>query len=248
MRISSYLSMYSLVSPGVLEWKSLCLCTRECRLARHERAALRRVKKRLPQKGVAFGHLTASAILSRHSAQHDGGSWSFRLRLRLRRDTSLRDGGTPPTVGSSPRAQKTTRRTAVSVLSHGPPSIIPCPPATHWTPHDAEFVVFSRGARPENKLRIVPRLRPDPAAFQTREPARRPCADPERLSNAPPFHGRPLQMRSPGIGRDVASAPVRESASPDTRTISEINTPPKAPTPPPADPAADSSRTPDDGR
>ena len=42
--------------------------------------------KCLPQNGVAGGHITVSAIWSRHSAQHDGGSPSG-------------DAGTPPNGG-----------------------------------------------------------------------------------------------------------------------------------------------------
>ena len=78
-------------------------------------------------------------------------------------------------------------------------------------------------------------------------PARHPRSDPERLSNDPPFHGTPFQRRSPKIGRDAASAPVRESASPDTRTVSAVNTPPKRPESCPAVPAVDFCRNPDTG-
>jgi len=84
------------------------------------------------------------------------------------------------------------------------------------------------------------------AAFRS-GPARHPRSDPERLSNGPPFHGTPFQRRSPKIGRDAASAPVRESASPDTRIVSAVNTPPKRPESSPAVPAADFCRNPDTG-
>jgi hypothetical protein len=60
-------------------------------------------------------------------------------------------------------------------------------------------------------------------------------------------HGKPLQRRSPEIGRAVASVPVRESASPDTRTITAVNTPPKRPEATPAVPAVDFCHNPGDG-
>jgi hypothetical protein len=44
-----------------------------------------------------------------------------------------------------------------------------------------------------------------------------------------PFHGKPVQRRSPKIGQAVASVPIRESASLDTRTITEVDTPPEIP-------------------
>jgi len=62
-----------------------------------------------------------------------------------------------------------------------------------------------------------------------------------------PFHGKPFQRRSPKIGRDVVSAQVRESGSPDTRTITEANTPPKRPDTSPAVPATDCCRNPENG-
>ena len=83
--------------------------------------------------------------------------------------------------------------------------------------------------------------------FRTEEPTRHPFPDPERLSNGLPFHGRPFQRRSPEIGRGAASAPVRESASLDTRTITAVNTPPKNTTSSPAVPATDCCRNPEDG-
>jgi hypothetical protein len=144
-----------------------------------------------------------------HRVRHSG---SFRLRLRLRRDTSLRDGGTPPTGGFfSTRAR---RQKTVSVPKHGPsltaPTRHPSDPGT-----DAECVVFSREARPENKLRIVPPrcgqmsprrpCRPDRDAFgPPSRPACSPCrhvaAFPDRRARPPPLF--------PGL-----SAPMRNASS-----------------------------------
>jgi len=77
------------------------------------------------------------------------------------------------------------------------------------------------------------------AAFQTHPP---PLFEPraffKRLAvyaklGIMPFHGNPLQKCSPKIGRDVASALVRESASLDTRPITGAATPSKEPEPSP---------------
>jgi len=128
----------------------------------------------------------------------------------------------------------------VSTLSHGPRAGLQFPPTAHWTPDRRPHLPRGQAGRPVCRVGMSPLSR-------TKEPARHPRSDPERLSSGLPFHGRPLQSRSPGIGRDVASTPVRESATLDTRTVSEVTTPPQRPKSSPTVPAADFCRNPDDG-
>jgi len=63
--------------------------------------------------------------------------------------------------------------------------------------------------------------------LQTKEAHPPPLARPRTPVKWLAFHGKPFQRRSPEIGRDVASAQVRESASLDTRPITAVNTPPR---------------------
>jgi len=126
------------------------------------------------QNRVAFGHITVSAGVHRAAC--------FRLRLRLRRDTSLCCSGTGSRAPSS-HARK--RREAMSALARTSTEYTHPPPIGPRL--DSECVVFSREARPENKLRIVPPVAARcchvshaariaaPSSPRTSRPSRLPC-------------------------------------------------------------------------
>ncbi len=85
------------------------------------------------------------------------------------------------------------------------------------------------------------------AAFRTNDPPATLDRTPSAFQQASRFAETPVHRRSPGIARDVASAPVLESATLDTRSVAAVTTPPERSNSSPAVPAADFCRNPDDG-
>ena len=110
-------------------------------------------------------------------------------------------------------------------------------------------VVFSREARPEDTHRIPP---PMAARFRHVSKADRShtlrALQPVILSAVAKCRRFPDWTRSLPQGRPcAASAPVRESASLDTRTITVVNTSSRSPETSPAIPGSDCCDNPNDG-
>jgi len=148
------------------------------------------------------------------------------------------------------------------------------PPTTPLRPRqDSVCVVFSRKARPENTHRILPPMAArfrhvsqadrvatpyghcNPCILSAVAKCRRfpdwtrppPLIRPRTLVNLLAVPRKAASEALPGDRPCAVSAPVRESASLDIRTVTAVNTSPKSPDSSPAVPGADCCHNPDDG-
>jgi len=146
------------------------------------------------------------------------------------------------------------------------------PPTTPLEPrHDSVCVVLSRKARPENAHRIMPPVAARFRHVSQADPVATPCGHCNRhilsaVAKCRRFPGPPAALdqtpsacqaacrsrkaASEALPEDrpcAVSAPVREPASLDTRTVTAASTSPKTPDTSPAVPGVDCCHNPDDG-
>ena len=201
---------------------------------RRTRSGLRRVKQGRPTKWCG------PAIAGPPQRRRLAALLHARKRRRcLRSGADLHREQVPPAAHSTPRnSECAVLETRKAHSAFRPREAARC----RHVSHAARIAMPSalQAGRPVCRVGMSPLSRP-------KEPTRRPCADPERLSTGLPFHENPVQRRSPEIGRGAASVPVpviRFAGYPDHRSSQHSA---ENPTPPPAVPPTDCRRNPEDG-